>query len=393
MVDADTIIFSTAPPANSSIYVVQFGSALSITTPGDNTVSEAKLQTNSVSEEKLKVSNSPTNDLVLTADSGVSGGMKWAESGSVTTWTLGINGSANAYTFTGDGFASATDDPDLWLSRGQTYKFVNGNSSGTHAFNIEKSDHDSTWSAYTTGMTGAGATGGNTMTWTVPMDAPSLFRYVSGTTAGMTGFIYIADGNNSDEGFECWTGSRVSGLQIDNGPNGSHMAFFGTHPTGYQPCIIGESGTTTTFQQSAGYDFDSGNINLQSYGSNTTTPATIKFEGGGSNNTYGVTISGPATAQATSDYTITLPGVVPTSNGQVLSATTAGVCSWADAAGGGAVGGGSDKIFMENGQTVTTNYTIGTEFGAACNALSAGPITINNGVTVTIDSGDNWTIV
>ena len=67
--------------------------------------------------------------------------------------------------------------------------------------------------------------------------------------------------------------------------------------------------------------------------------------------------------------------------------------SWAAAAGGGAVGGSTDKIFMENGQTVTTNYTIGTEFGAACNALSAGPITINNGVTVTIDSGDNWTIV
>ena len=249
----------------------------------------------------------------------------------VIVWTLGINGGADAFTFTGPGFASATDDPTLYLSRGQTYKFINGNSSGTHAFNIEKSDHDATWSAYTTGMTGAGATGGNTMTWTVPMDAPSLLKYVSGTTAGMTGFIQVTDGTNTDEGFTCWTGSRVSGLEINNGPNGSHMAFFGTHPTGYQPTIIGSVGTTTTFQQSAGYEFDSGNINLQSYGTNTTTPATIKFEGGGSDNTYGVTISGPATAQATSDYTITLPGVVPTSNGQVLSATTAGVCSWADA--------------------------------------------------------------
>ena len=42
-------------------------------------------------------------------------------------------------------------------------------------------------------MTGAGARGGNTMTWTVPMDAPSLLKYVSGTTAGMTGFIYLTD--------------------------------------------------------------------------------------------------------------------------------------------------------------------------------------------------------
>ena len=314
----------------------------------------------------------------------------------VIVWTLGINGGANAYTFTGDGFASATDNPKLYLSRGQTYKFVNGNSSGTHAFNIEKSDHDATWSAYTTGMTGAGATGGNTMTWTVPMDAPSLLKYVSGTTSGMTGFIYIADGNNSDEGFECWTGSRVSGLQIDNGPNGSHMAFFGTHPTGYQPTIIGSSGTTTTFQQSAGYDFDSGNINLQSYGTNTTTPATIKFEGGGSNNTYGPTISGPATAQATSNYTITLPGVVPTSNGQVLSATTAGVCSWADQSSG--------TITALNNQTADRLTTIGattTELDgeasltfndAATTGLISGRQITGRGFECPAEVSDDWTI-
>ena len=59
----------------------------------------------------------------------------------------------------------------------------------------------------------------------------------------------------------------------------------------------------------------------------------------------------------------------------------------------GATGGGSDKIFYENGQAVTTNYTIGDTFGAACNALSAGPITINSGATVTIDSGDNWIVL
>ena len=59
----------------------------------------------------------------------------------------------------------------------------------------------------------------------------------------------------------------------------------------------------------------------------------------------------------------------------------------------GAVGGSTDKIFWENGQTVTTNYTLGDTFGAAANAMSAGPITINNGVTVTINSGETWTIV
>lgn len=56
---------------------------------------------------------------------------------------------------------------------------------------------------------------------------------------------------------------------------------------------------------------------------------------------------------------------------------------------GGAVGGGTDKVFYENGQTITTNYTIST----GKNALTAGPITINSGITVTVPSGSVWTIV
>ncbi len=57
--------------------------------------------------------------------------------------------------------------------------------------------------------------------------------------------------------------------------------------------------------------------------------------------------------------------------------------------GGGATGGGSDDVFYENGQTVTTNYTLTSNK----NAVSAGPITINSGVTVTVPSGSNWVIV
>ena len=62
--------------------------------------------------------------------------------------------------------------------------------------------------------------------------------------------------------------------------------------------------------------------------------------------------------------------------------------SWGDAA-AGATGAGSDKIFWENGQTVTQSYTITNNY----NAMSAGPITINNSVTVTVGDGETWTIV
>ena len=59
------------------------------------------------------------------------------------------------------------------------------------------------------------------------------------------------------------------------------------------------------------------------------------------------------------------------------------------AAGGGAGGGGSDEIFWENGQNVTTNYTITN----GKNAMSAGPITIDSGVTVTVGAGETWTVI
>ena len=59
------------------------------------------------------------------------------------------------------------------------------------------------------------------------------------------------------------------------------------------------------------------------------------------------------------------------------------------AVGGGATGGGSDEVFIENDQVVTTDYTITTNK----NAVSAGTITVNGGVTVTVPSGSRWVVV
>jgi len=57
--------------------------------------------------------------------------------------------------------------------------------------------------------------------------------------------------------------------------------------------------------------------------------------------------------------------------------------------GGGATGAVSNPVFYENDITVTGDYTITTNK----NAMSAGPITINNGVTVTVPNGSTWSIV
>lgn len=74
-----TVKLSAAPAVGDSYHAVVMGSTVNIGTPSDNTVTEAILQTNVVSEAKLKVSNTPVNGYFLSAQSGNSGGLTWAE--------------------------------------------------------------------------------------------------------------------------------------------------------------------------------------------------------------------------------------------------------------------------------------------------------------------------
>ena len=63
--------------------------------------------------------------------------------------------------------------------------------------------------------------------------------------------------------------------------------------------------------------------------------------------------------------------------------------SIAGGGGGGAVGTGTDKVFYENDIGVAQSYTI----TSGKNAMSAGPITLANGVVVTIPNGSTWSVV
>jgi hypothetical protein len=53
------------------------------------------------------------------------------------------------------------------------------------------------------------------------------------------------------------------------------------------------------------------------------------------------------------------------------------------------VGGGTNRVFFENDIVMTDNYTI----TSGKNAMSAGPITVNPGVTLTVPAGSTYTIV
>lgn len=55
----------------------------------------------------------------------------------------------------------------------------------------------------------------------------------------------------------------------------------------------------------------------------------------------------------------------------------------------GSGGGSINDIFYENGQLVDENYTISSDR----NAMTAGPVTVDDGITVTIEDGATWIVL
>jgi hypothetical protein len=56
---------------------------------------------------------------------------------------------------------------------------------------------------------------------------------------------------------------------------------------------------------------------------------------------------------------------------------------------GGAAGGGSDQVFYNNDQVVSTSYSI----PSGKSSMAVGPVTVNSGVTVTIPTNSVWSII
>ena len=73
-----------------------------------------------------------------------------------------------------------------------------------------------------------------------------------------------------------------------------------------------------------------------------------------------------------------LTGALPAISGANLTGISAG-----------ATGGGSDEVFVNNSQTVTTDYTV----PSGKSASSTGPITLNAGVDITLSAGSRWVIL
>lgn len=125
-------------------------------------------------------------------------------------WSLGAVGTDH-YTITGPGLTGAENDPDIYLTRGEVYKFNNDNSGGAHPFQIQTIGG----SAYGDGVTNNGGAGGTSIEIDVQFDAPTKLFYQCTSHANMRGIIYIADAINHSGSFSGsfqGDGSGLTGL-------------------------------------------------------------------------------------------------------------------------------------------------------------------------------------
>ena len=125
----------------------------------------------------------------------------------VTDYTVTANG-ASAYRFHGGGVDETADDPDLYLIRGQKYRF-NNTTGSSHPFALRVS---SGGSAYTDGVTGSQ---NGIQFFTVPYSAPASLVYQCTVHSGMVGNIYISGGQyNTQQNNPVFIAYRVSNYNL-----------------------------------------------------------------------------------------------------------------------------------------------------------------------------------
>ena len=186
-------------------------------------------------------------------------------------------------------------------------------------------------------------------------------------------FTDIGSINSDNLGLLPRAGGTMTGvLKIDDSSSASTPALsFDTDPdTGFFRRAANKIGLSTGGTEQMFFDENGITLLLRNE---------IRFSDADSSHYIG--LKAPATVA--SSVNLTLPATDTPVAGYALVSDGSGTLSW------GVAGGASQGIFWENDQTITSNYTITN----GKNAGSFGPITIQSGVTVTVGSGETWTVV
>jgi len=192
------------------------------------------------------------------------------------------------------------------------------------------------------------------------------------------GFVEIGDVAQTNLGLLLKAGGVMTGVLTSSAGSTSAPSFnFGDSGTGFYKKGTNQIGLVANQAEISFLDQNGLTVNNQKE---------IRFSEQTGNGTNYVAVKSPSALAA--NLTLTLPTANPAVAGYALISTdTSGTLSWGVA--GGATGGGTNQVFWENDQTITTSYAITN----GKNAGSFGPITINSGVVVTIGSGETWSVV
>ena len=192
------------------------------------------------------------------------------------------------------------------------------------------------------------------------------------------GFVEIGDVAQTNLGMLLKAGGVMTGvLGTSTGSTSAPSFHFGDTGTGLYKKGTNQIGLVANQAEISFLDQNGLTVNNQKE---------IRFSEQTGNGTKYVAVKSPSALAA--NLTLTLPTTNPAVAGYALiSSDTNGTLSWGVA--GGASGGGTNQVFWENDQTITTSYAITN----GKNAGSFGPITINSGVTVTVGSGETWSVV
>ena len=123
---------------------------------------------------------------------------------------LSTSASGAGWRITGNGIVNTVNNPDLYLIRGQKYRFIN-NSGGSHPFRIQSDSSTS----YDTGVTNNNSNSGN-IDFVPRNDAPARLYYNCTNHGGMLGNIYLrgAGGQNENVGVTTFSSNILTPQQV-----------------------------------------------------------------------------------------------------------------------------------------------------------------------------------
>ena len=158
----------------------------------------------------------------------------------VVNFTVTANGSS-AYRFSGGGVDTTADNPDLYLIRGQKYRF-NNTTGSAHPFQFRATTGGS---AYTAGVSGDQ---NGVQFFTPELDAPAQLYYICTLHSGMVGNIYLrgAGGNEMNVGVTTSTNGLLVHRTTNSGPLSGGGSYDFTLPANcYKVDFVGHNISTS----------------------------------------------------------------------------------------------------------------------------------------------------